>query len=33
MFTIKRKDGIGESLTVDSQGLMAACDKLSEGSR
>lgn len=33
MFTIKRKDGQGETLTVDSTGLMAACDKLSEGSR
>jgi hypothetical protein len=33
MFTIKRKDGIGECLTVDPIGLMAACDKLSEGQR
>lgn len=33
MFTIKRKDGQGETLTVDATGLMGACDKLSEGSR
>jgi hypothetical protein len=33
MFTIQRKDGQGETLTVDATGLMAACDKLSEASR
>ena len=33
MFTIKRKDGVGETLTVDGNALLDACERLSEGSR
>lgn len=33
MYVVSRKDGVGESLTVDAQGLMAACEQLSQGQR
>jgi hypothetical protein len=33
MFTIVRKDGSGERLTVETAALMGACEKLSEGGR
>lgn len=33
MFTIKRKDGIGETLTVDAENILSTCELLSENGR